>query len=101
MHYKYTFPDGKVYIGQTRRNPAIRHREFISPVTGPTNGRFWEAYLTFHICKYEIVCRIFNGIVAEIIQLRKSRLPESMIEVSYNYEPIFVREYVVLLIGHS
>lgn len=24
--------------GQTRRNPAIRHREYISPVTGPTNG---------------------------------------------------------------
>lgn len=53
--YKYTFPDGKVYIGQTRRDPQIRHREHISPVTGPTNGGFWEAYSTFKKCKFEIV----------------------------------------------
>ena len=45
--YKYTFPDGKVYIGQTRRDPQIRHREHISPVTGSTNGGFWRAYSTF------------------------------------------------------
>lgn len=53
--YKYTFPDGKVYIGQTRRDPAIRHREHISPVTGPTSGGFWKAYSTFHTCKFEII----------------------------------------------
>ena len=45
--HKYTFPDGKVYIGQTRRDPQIRHREHISPVTDPTNGGFWRAYSTF------------------------------------------------------
>ena len=32
--YKYTFPDGKVYIGQTR-NPEKRKREHIDPKTGP------------------------------------------------------------------
>ena len=53
--YKYTFPDGKVYIGQTRRDPEIRHREHISPVTGPTNGGFWKAYTIFHECKFEII----------------------------------------------
>lgn len=53
--YKYTFPDGKVYIGQTRRDPQIRHREHISPVTGPTNSGFWKAYSTFKKCKFEIV----------------------------------------------
>ena len=53
--HKYTFPDGKVYIGQTRRDPQIRHREHISPVTDPTNGGFWRAYSTFKKCKYEIV----------------------------------------------
>lgn len=65
--YKYTFPDGKVYIGQTRRDPAIRHREHISPVTGPANGGFWNAYSTFHECKFEIIhqveCDDINNLV--------------------------------------
>ncbi|MBO7458608.1 MAG: GIY-YIG nuclease family protein [Paludibacteraceae bacterium] len=42
--YKYTFPDGKVYIGQTRRDPSIRDREHFMPSTGPLNSAFWAAY---------------------------------------------------------
>lgn len=42
--YKYTFADGKFYIGQTRRNPEIRHREHLNPIIGPANTGFWEAY---------------------------------------------------------
>lgn len=42
--YKYTFADGKVYIGQTRRPMEIRHREHLQPSTGPLNPSFWEAY---------------------------------------------------------
>lgn len=42
--YKYTFPDGKVYIGQTRRPIEIRHSEHLNPSTGPLNPGFWEAY---------------------------------------------------------
>lgn len=42
--YKYTFPDGKIYIGQTRRQLEMRHSEHISPTTGPLNPGFWEAY---------------------------------------------------------
>jgi hypothetical protein len=42
--YKYTFPDGKVYIGQTVRPVAARHREHITPSTGRVNVGFWEAY---------------------------------------------------------
>ena len=37
--YKYTFSDGKVYVGQTRRHISIRHREHMSPSTGPLNPR--------------------------------------------------------------
>ena len=44
--YKYTFPDGKIYIGQTRRPIEIRHREHLNPSTGPLNSGFWEAYQT-------------------------------------------------------
>lgn len=42
--YKYTFPDGKVYIGQTRRPIEMRHAEHLNPSTGPLNPGFWEAY---------------------------------------------------------
>lgn len=44
--YKYTFPDGKVYIGQTRRPIEMRHAEHLSPSRGPLNSGFWEAYQT-------------------------------------------------------
>lgn len=53
--YKYTFPNGKVYIGQTRRNPELRHREHIDPVTGPCNSGFWKEYQKFKEVKYEII----------------------------------------------
>ena len=45
--YKYTFPDGKVYIGQTVRPVAVRHREHITPSTGRVNVGFWEAWERF------------------------------------------------------
>ena len=53
--YKYTFPNGKVYIGQTRRNPELRHKEHLDPVTGPCNTGFWKEYQKFKECKYEII----------------------------------------------
>lgn len=42
--YKYTFSNGKIYIGQTRRHISIRHREHLNSSTGPLNPRFWQAY---------------------------------------------------------
>lgn len=45
--YKYSFPDGKVYIGQTVRPVAVRHREHITPSTGRVNVGFWEAWERF------------------------------------------------------
>jgi len=44
--YKYTFPNGKIYIGQTRRPLAMRHAEHLNLSTGPLNPGFWEAYQT-------------------------------------------------------
>ena len=41
--YKYTFSNGKVYVGQTRRHISVRHREHMNPSTGPLNPRFWQA----------------------------------------------------------
>ena len=45
--YKYTFPDGKLYIGQTLRPLAARHREHIMPSSGKANVGFWEAWQKF------------------------------------------------------
>lgn len=53
--YKYTFADGNVYIGQTRRDPQIRHREHLDPTLGPVNVAFWSAYQEQGEPKYEIL----------------------------------------------
>lgn len=45
--YKYTFPDGKVYIGQTVRPIAARHREHTMPSSGKLNTAFWSAWQRF------------------------------------------------------
>lgn len=66
--YKYTFPDGKVYIGQTR-NPRKRKREHIDPKTGPVNTGFWEAYQRFGTYKYEVIREIESNNEDELIDL--------------------------------
>lgn len=53
--YKYTFPDGKVYIGQTRRPLEVRHEEHLNPKTGPLNPKFWEAFKKYGEPKREIL----------------------------------------------
>lgn len=53
--YLYTFPNGKVYVGQTRRDPQVRHREHLDPKIGPTNSAFWKAYQEQGEPKYEIL----------------------------------------------
>lgn len=52
--YKYTFPDGKVYIGQTK-NLENRKRQHIEPSSGPTNTGFWEAYQRFGTFEFEVI----------------------------------------------
>lgn len=66
--YKYTFPDGKVYIGQTR-NPEKRKREHIDPKAGPVNTGFWEAYQRFGTFDYEVIREIESDNEDELINL--------------------------------
>ena len=66
--YKYTFPDGKIYIGQTR-NPEKRKREHIDPKTGPVNTGFWEAYQRFGTYEYEVIREIECDNEDELIDL--------------------------------
>lgn len=66
--YKYTFPDGKVYIGQTR-NPEKRKREHIDPKTGPVNTGFWEAYQRFGTYEYKVIREIESDNEDELIDL--------------------------------
>ena len=66
--YKYTFPDGKVYIGQTR-NPEKRKRDHIDPNTGPVNTGFWEAYQRFGTYEYEVIREIESDNEDELIDL--------------------------------
>ena len=85
--YKYTFSDGKVYIGQTRRDPKIRDREHFFPSTGPLNPAFSKAVKTVgeprleileeHQCesKEELV-RILNERETEFISKYKATDPE-------------------------
>lgn len=71
--YKYTFSDGKFYIGQTRRNPEIRHREHLSPIIGPANTGFWDAYQRLGEPTYEVIETIENESVTDLIDLLNKR----------------------------
>lgn len=68
--YKYTFSDGKVYIGQTRRHPDVRKREHFSKIVGPANTGFWEAYNRLGEPEYEELYQVENededDLVAEL-----------------------------------
>lgn len=85
--YLYTFPNGKVYVGQTRRNPQIRHREHLDPKMGPLNKGFWQAYLEQGEPKYQILeehscedtgdlIRILNARETYYIQYYQATNPE-------------------------
>ena len=67
--YKYTFPDGKVYIGQTRRPPELRHREHFDEKIGKLNSKFWEAYQTIGMPEFEIIETIENKRVQDLVPL--------------------------------
>lgn len=71
--YLYTFPNGKVYVGQTRRNPKIRHREHLDPKTGPLNKGFWQAYLEQGEPEYQILEEHSSENTEELIRILNAR----------------------------
>lgn len=72
--YKYTFPDGKVYIGQTTRPLAARHREHITPSTGKLNPAFWSAWEKFGKADLEVLEVIEED---EVVLVSKLNLAEA------------------------
>ena len=71
--YLYTFPNGKVYVGQTRRDPKLRHREHLDPQTGPANSAFWKAYQEQGEPLYEILERIEHEEVDTLVNMLNER----------------------------
>ena len=67
--YKYTFSDGKVYIGQTRRHPEKRRREHLNTIVGPSNSGFWDAYKKYGEPKYEELFEVELDDVDELVQI--------------------------------
>lgn len=84
--YKYTFPNGKVYIGQTRRNPEQRHREHLNPITGPCNSGFWEEYQKFKDYKYEII-EVIEESNEDILVEKLNQLETFHIINNHAYDP--------------
>lgn len=71
--YKYTFADGKVYIGQTRRHPEKRKKEHFNPSVGPANSGFWEAYKRLGMPKYEVLYEADCKNVDELVNLLNAK----------------------------
>ncbi len=65
--YKYTFADGKVYIGQTRRHPEKRKREHLDKIAVPLTSRFWEAVQKFGEPKYEVIYEVECDSIDELV----------------------------------
>ncbi len=65
--YKYTFSDGKVYIGQTRRSPEIRDWEHFGKM-GKVNPKLWEAYKLLGKPDYEIIETIEATRVQDLVE---------------------------------
>lgn len=84
--YKFTFPNGKVYIGQTRRNPELRHKEHLDAVTGPCNSGFWKEYQKYKEVKYEIIETVEESDI-DILVDKLNRLETFHILKCHAYDP--------------
>lgn len=71
--YLYTFPNGKVYVGQTRRDPQVRHREHFDSNLGPLNSAFWQAYQEQGTPEYKILETLQHEDVGGLVNLLNER----------------------------
>lgn len=67
--YKYTFKDGKVYIGQTRRPQELRISEHFNEKTGPNNPALWEAYQKYGMPTYSVIFQAERDDEEELVDL--------------------------------
>lgn len=65
--YRYTFPDGKVYIGQTRRAEGLRIKEHLTESIGSANKGFWEAYTKYGEFEYATIATIESDNLDELV----------------------------------
>jgi hypothetical protein len=79
--YKYTFPNGKVYIGQTRRPEDLRMREHLTEYIGAANPGFWEAYTEYGTYEYETLMEFDIADIDELVATLNA------------YETYFINEY--------
>lgn len=79
--YKYTFPDGKVYIGQTRRDPKIRDCEHFMPSTGPLNRAFWAA------------CQEQGEPILEILETHENEDLNALVGLLNERETFYINHY--------
>lgn len=93
--YKYTFPDGKIYIGQTRRPIEMRHAEHLSPSTGPLNPGFWDAYQRLGMPELTILETVEDDdqtrLIAKLAQLETSYIYHERAtdpDYGYNRKPV-------------
>ena len=92
--YKYTFPDGKVYIGQTRRPIEARHKEHTNPSTGHVNVGFWEAWQRFKEAKLEILDTVededLNILAGKLNHIETQRIADyQATDPQYGYNRVF------------
>lgn len=83
--YKYTFPNGKVYIGQTI-NPRSRKSQHLCESTGARNVAFWRAYKKYGYADYEEI-EIVEEPTKEALCDRLNSLEESYIEEYRSTDP--------------
>lgn len=94
--YRYTFPDGKIYIGQTRRPIEMRHAEHINPSTGPMNPGFWDAYQKLGMPKLTVLETVEADTIDMLVQILNHK-ETAYIQKEHTTNP----QYGYNRIGHS
>ena len=83
--YKYTFPNGKVYIGQTI-HPRSRKTQHLCESTGARHIAFWRAYKKYGTFEYEEI-EIVEESSKEVLCERLNELEQSYIEAYQSTNP--------------
>lgn len=83
--YRYTFPNGKVYIGQTN-NPRSRMAQHLSEKTGARNVAFWRAYKKYGEYEYDEI-EVIEESTAESLRNRLNQLEQLYIAKYKSTDP--------------